>query len=152
MSKSVQFKKYVGNPKKINKTFAQSFTSKTINPTDFIDDQEPQLVMNYDSSIYNNANYAVIGNDYYFITDRGLDTAEKMVLYLKKDVLETNKTELLQTDVIPLRVGNDINAFIHDDQDINASYKDVQNYYIGELEFNANSPVILAAMGSRSVI
>lgn len=152
MSKTVQFKKYTGTPNKINKTLSGVGDTKTINPTDFLDDQTPQLVMDYDGTIYSGANYVIIGNDYYFITDRGLDTAQRMVFELKKDVLETNKTELLQIDVIPLRVGNDINAFIHDDQDINAVYKDIQNYYIGELEFNASSPVILAAMGSRSVI
>lgn len=152
MSMTVQFKKYTGNPKKINKTFAASYTSKTINPTDFYEDQQPQLILAYDATLYANANYCVIGSDCYFIRNRGLDTGNRMIFFLEKDLLTTIKAELLQLDVIPYRVGNDVNAFIHDDRDITATYKDVQNYFIGSLEFNDASPVILAAMGSRSVI
>lgn len=152
MSMTVQFYKYQGHPNKVNKTFATTYQPKIINPTEAFDDQNPMLILSYDSTIYNNANYCIIGTGCYFIESRALETAQRMILNLKKDVLMSNKTELLQTDVIPLRVGNDINSFIHDDQDISATYKDVQNYYIGSLEFNASSPVILAAMGSRSVI
>lgn len=152
MSMTVHFYRYQGHPNKVNKTFATTYSPKIINPTEAFDDQTPMLILSYDSTIYNNANYCIIDTGCYFIESRALETGQRMILNLKKDVLMSNRTELLQTDVIPLRVGNDINAFIHDDQDISATYKDVQNYYIGSLEFNGNSPVILAAMGSRSVI
>ena len=113
MSADVYFYKYKGNPKKINKTFSNTYSSKTINPTDFVDDQEPQLILNYDSTIYSNANYAKIGSDCYFIKDRGFDTAHRMVLFLKKDLLTT----YLRNKNIPViinRSSNTFNSYIND--------------------------------------
>ena len=154
MSKVVSFHKYVGNPKKINKEFSNDYGTKTINPTDFIDDQEPQLVMNYDSTIYNNANYAVIGNDCYFINDRGLDTAERMVLKLEKDLLMTNRTEILQTPIIVERSTTVIDSWMADVLEAHTVQKITQNYLIGDLRpsLTASCKIVLAAVGSKDVI
>ena len=154
MSKVVSFHRYIGNPKKINKEFSNNYGTMTINPTDFIDDQEPQLVLNYDSTIYNNANYAIIGNDYYFMSGRGLDTAQRMVLKLEKDLLMTNKAEILQTPIIVERSTEIIDSWMADTLEAHTVQKITQNYLIGDLRpsLTASCKIVLAAVGSKDVI
>ena len=114
MSMTVQFKKYTGNPKKINKAFAATYTSKTISPTDFYDDDEPQLILAYDSQLYVNTNYCVIGSDYYFIRDRGLDTGNRMIFFLEKDLLTTHKADILGCKAVINRSSSAYNSYMAD--------------------------------------
>ena len=150
MSKSVNFYRYTGNPKKINKTFANTYNSMTIDPTDFVDDQEPQLVLHYDSTIYNNANYAVIGNDYYFIRDRGFDTARRMVLYLEKDLLMTMKNQLMNVEVIADRSSNLYNSYIGDSGVVFKSNAEIINYDLGAVGTYDQSSMVVVAIGGKN--
>lgn len=156
MSMTVEFKKYTGNPKKIHKTFAATYTSKTINPTDFYEDQQPQLILAYDATLYANANYCVIGSDYYFIRDRGLDTGNRMIFFLEKDLLMTIKDELMNVEVIADRSSNLYNSYMNDPvQARQANYETInyQFYHVG-----APSPVgayghgrlVLVTIGGRT--
>lgn len=150
MGAIVNFYKYTGNPKKINKTFATTYSPKTINPTDFVDDAQPQLVMHYDSTIYNNANYAVIGSDCYFITDRGFDTAQRMVLYLEKDLLMTMKNQLMNVEVIADRSSNLYNSYIGDSGVVFKSNAEIINYDLGAVGTYDQSSMVVVAIGGKN--
>ena len=128
MSMTVTFYKYTGNPKKINKAFAATYASKTIEPTDFYDDEEPQIILLYNPQIYNNANYCIIGSDCYFIRDRGLDVGNRMILYLEKDLLTTVKDELLNVEVIADRSSNLYNSYMNDPVQARQANYETQNY------------------------
>jgi hypothetical protein len=151
---TVQFYKYIGNPKKIHKTFSATYESKTINPTDVYDDQQPILILSYDSTIYNNANYCVIGSDCYFIPNRALETGQRMVLNLDKDLLMTNRAEIEQTRIIVERSTTMIDSWMPDTLEAHTVQKITQNYLIGNLRSSlvGSCKVILAAVGSRDVI
>lgn len=154
MSLTVKFYKYTGNPKKIHKTLSQIGDSIEISPTDILDDQQPQLILSYAATRYNNANYCAIGSDYYFITDRGLDTGQRMILYLEKDLLMTNQAELDQTDIIVERSTTMIDSWMPDTLEAHTVQKITQNYLIGDLRpsLTASCKVVLAAVGSKDVI
>lgn len=153
MSLSVSFYKYVGNPKVIHKSIGSAIATITIKPTDFYDDQEPTLILNYNSTIYATANYCSIGGDYYFINDRGLDTAERMRLMLDKDLLFTNAAEINATDIITERdyMGD---SWIVDPLQVRTVQKITQNYEMGDIGrgFTRVGRVILAAIGSKDVV
>lgn len=150
MSMTVQFKKYTGNPKKINKAFAATYTSKTISPTDFYDDEEPQLVLAYDSSLYANANYCIIGSDCYFIRDRGLDTGNRMIFFLEKDLLTTIKNELMNVEVIADRSSNLYNSYIGDSAVVFKSNPEIINYDLGSIGSYDQSNMVVVAIGGAS--
>lgn len=154
MSMTVNFYKYTGNPKKIHKEFSATYTAKLINPTDTFDDQTPMLILTYDSTIYNNSNYCVIGTDCYFIKDRALETAQRMILYLDKDYLMTHRAEIDQTDIIVERSTTMIDSWIPDTLEAHTVQKITQNYLIGDLRpsLTASCKVVLAAVGSKDVI
>lgn len=139
MSMTVNFYKYTGNTKKINKAFAATYTSKTISPTDFYDDEEPQLILAYDSSLYNNANYCIIGSDCYFIRDRGLDTGNRMIFFLEKDLLTTVKNELMNVEVIADRSSNLYNSYMNDPVQARQANYETINYEF--FHIGAPSPV-----------
>lgn len=151
---TVKFYKYTGNPKKIHKTIEQVGAAITINPTDFLDDQQPQLILSYDSSRYDNANYCTIDSDYYFITNRGVDTGQRMVLILEKDYLMTHQAELDQTDIIVERSTTRIDSWMPDTLEAHTVQKITQNYLIGNLRSSliGSCKVVLAAVGSKDVI
>lgn len=153
MSLTVTFYKYSGNPKVIHKSLGSATATITINPTEFYDDQEPKLILNYNSTIYANANYCSIGGDYYFIEDRGLDTAERMILILQKDLLKTNAAEIDATDIITQRdyMGD---SWIVDPLQVRTVQKVTQNYEMGDIGrgFTRGGRVILAAIGSKDVV
>lgn len=154
MSMTVNFYKYTGNPKKIHKEFSATYNSKIINPTDTLDDQQPMLILTYDATIYNNSNYCKIGTDYYFIKDRAVETAQRMILYLDKDYLMTRKDEIDQTDIIVERSTTMIDSWMPDTLEAHTVQKITQNYLIGNLRSNlsASCKVVLAAVGSKDVI
>lgn len=139
MSMTVTFYKYTGNTKKINKTFATSYTPITISPTDFYDDEEPQLILLYDPRIYNNANYCTIDTDSYFIRDRGLDTGSRMILYLEKDLLTTVRNELMNVEVIADRSSNLYNSYMNDPVQARQANYETINYEL--FHIGAPSPV-----------
>lgn len=156
MSMTVQFYKYTGNPKKINKTLPTAVRTLTINPTDLYDDQQPQLILAYDTNnatVYNNANYCSIDSVYYFITDRALNTGSRMVLFLEKDLLMTYASEINATDIITQRdfMGD---AWIVDPLQVRTVQKITQNYFMGDIGrgYTRGGRVILAAIGAKDVI
>ena len=147
---NVTFKKYSGNPKKINKTFTQSWDTILVRPTDFVSDEQPQLILNYDSNIYNNANYAIIDNEYYFITDHGTDTAERMVLTLEKDLLMTYRNQILNLDVIADRSSNLYNSYINDPIQRHQANHEVQNYEFYKVGNYRHGRLVLVTIGGRT--
>lgn len=154
MSMTVNFYKYTGNPKKIHKEFSAAYASKNIDPTDTLDDQQPMLILMYDATIYNNANYCIMGTDCYFIKDRATAPAQRMILYLDKDYLMSHKAELDQTDIIVERSTTMIDSWMPDTLEAHTVQKITQNYLIGNLRANlsASCKVVLAAVGSKDVI
>lgn len=147
MSMTVNFYKYTGNPKKINKTFAVTYNSKLISPTDTFDDQTPMLILNYDATIYSNANYCIIGSDCYFIHDRALETAQRMTLFLEKDYLMSNRDELLNLDVITNRTVNEYNSLLFDDRQKTPINYTTYSIDVGTVGDFTQSSIILAAIG-----
>ena len=149
MSLTLQFYNTKDNPKKINKTITAVGAAISLDPFEDFDLENPYVILNNGTSV---GNYAKIGNDYFFAEEPVLMTGKRKMVKFVKDVLESNKSELLELEVIPLRSANSINSYIHDGDEIYTSYKTVQNYYFGELSFTPDSKIILAAMGSRDVI
>lgn len=91
------FYKYTGDNRVVNKTLTDQSTATTLSPYQPLDELRGTLIV---SPSYEAYNYVKIGNIYYFVSKRTLDTAGRLVLELREDVLMTLKSQLYKLDCV----------------------------------------------------
>ena len=145
------FFRYTGNPKKVLKQLSGGITVSNIKPYTDYSRNNPYLIITYNVQIYN-CNYVEIDGEYYFITDRELQTGDKMVLTCHKDVLTDLLTNgnnaIVNLPVIVGRSSSDYNSYISDSmQNSQANYT---TYSIAfDTDFALNSNIIVCAIGGE---
>lgn len=150
MSLTLQFYNTTSNPKKINKSIAAVGGAITLNPFEDFDLENPYVILDNNTSV---GNYAKIGTDYFFAEDPVLMTGNRKMVRFTKDVLMSNKTELMGVSIITERefMGD---SWIVDPLQVRTVQKITQNYFMGDIGrgFTRGGRVILAAIGSKDVI
>lgn len=157
---NVSFYTITDDPKKVSKTLGNAvMTKNNIQPFDPLSEQEPVLIMTYNSA-YDGVNYAKItegGREWYYFVDQPILTPGQSVsLQLRIDVLMTNRTELLNLDVIIQRSSINYNSYMYDDKQrgqVNrTTFSAVFPGHFGTgNEFTYNGQIYVAAIGGGGV-
>lgn len=95
------FYHYTGDNKVVNKTLTDMTSAVTLAPYEPLDELRGYIIV---SPTYEAYNYVKIGNIYYFVTGRTFDTAGRLRIELREDVLMTLKSQLYALDCIFERV------------------------------------------------
>lgn len=145
------FFNYTGNPKKILKQLSGGITVTGIKPFEDFNEQNPALIIAYNPTIYER-NYVVIDGHFYFITDRFLQTGNRMEITCKKDVLTellTNgNNNIVNLPVIVGRSSSDYNSYINDT--LQGGQVNFTTYSIAfDTDFALNSDIIVCAIGGE---
>jgi hypothetical protein len=145
------FFRYTGNPKKVLKQLSGGITVSGIQPFEDLSEQNPSLIVSYNPAIYD-CNYVVIDGHYYFITDRFLQTGNRIEITCKKDVLTdllTNgNNSVLNLPVIVERSSSDYNSYISDS--MQSEQVNYTTYSIAfDTDFALNSSIIVCAIGGE---
>lgn len=130
MSISLQFYNTTSNPKKINKTIAAVGGTISLDPFEDFDLENPYVILNNNTAV---GNYAQIGSDYFFAEQPILMTGNRKMVRFTKDVLMSNKAQLLNVDVIAERSSNLYNSYMYDPVQAMQSNYEVQNYQFYEI-------------------
>lgn len=157
---NVSFYTIKDDPKKVTKTLGNAvITRNNIQPFDPLSEQEPVLILNYNSA-YDGVNYAKItkdGRDWYYFVDQPILTSGNSVsLQLRIDVLMTNRAELLNLDVIIQRSSTDYNSYMYDDKQMGqvnrTTFSTVFPGHFGTGNtFTYNGQIYVAAIGGGGV-
>ena len=123
---NVVFYKNTSDYKCVNKTLTEI---KKIENAVFKDSNNiitPQLLISYDSDIFN-CNYCYISdnNRYYYINDIVKMQGGKLLITCDVDVLMSNKNEILQLTATVDRNENESNAYLIDENYKVLSYKEI---------------------------
>lgn len=123
---NVVFYKNTSDYKCVNKTLTEI---KKIENAVFKDSNNiitPQLLITYDSNIFN-SNYCYISdnNRYYYIKDIVKMQGGKLLVDCEVDVLMSNKNEILQLTATVDRNENESNAYLIDENYKALSYKEI---------------------------
>lgn len=150
MSLTLQFYNTKSNPKQINKTITAVGAAINLNPFEDFDLEDPFVILDNGTPV---GNYAKIDNDYFFAEEPVLMTGERKMVRFTKDVLMSNKTELMGVNIITERefMGD---SWIVDPLQVRTVQKITQNYEMGDIGhgFVQGGRVILAAIGSKDVV
>lgn len=148
---SLQFYNTTDNPKKINKTLSAVGATISLAPFEDFDLENPYVIINNGVAV---GNYAKIDNNYFFAEQPILMTGNRKMVRFTKDVLMSNRTEILQTPIIVERSTTVIDSWMADVLEAHTVQKITQNYLIGDLRSNLNSSckIVLAVVGSEDVI
>lgn len=146
------FYNYTGNPKKVLKQLTNGYTLPNIKPYADFSENNPYLIISYNQHIYYNCNYAIIDSSYYFITDRELQTGNKMVLTCHKDVLTdiltVDNRSIVNLPVIVSRSTTDYNSYISDTmQGTQVNYTTYSMAFDSDFALSAN--IIVCAIGGE---
>ena len=95
---------------------------------------------------YNGLNYALINNVYYFVTDKTILTNNFIELKLHIDVLMTYKDKFLGLNCIVKRNENNYNAYFHDNELSQYSYKPVQTKLFSNNDVFLGNSLILTTV------
>lgn len=145
------FYNYTGNPKKVLKQLTNGITVSNIKPYTDFSRNNPYLIIAYNAQIYN-CNYAIIDGEYYFITDRELQTGNKMVLTCHKDVLTdiltVDNRSIVNLPVIVSRSTTDYNSYISDTmQGTQVNYTTYSMAF--DTDFSLSANIIVCAIGGE---
>lgn len=130
MSISLQFYNTTSNPKKINKSITAVGSEITLNPFEDFDLENPYVILDNGTSV---GNYAKIGNDYFFAEQPILMTGNRKMVKFVKDVLMSNKAQLMNVEVIAERSSNIYNSYMNDPVQALQSNYEIQNYQFYEI-------------------
>lgn len=130
MSLTLQFYNTTSNPKKINKAISAVGGAITLNPFEDFDLENPYVILDNDTSV---GNYAKIDNDYFFAEQPILITGKRKMVKFTKDVLMSNKAQLMNVEVIAARSSNIYNSYMNDPVQAMQSNYEVQNYQFYEI-------------------
>ena len=115
MSFNVNFYNMKDDPINLEKSLTETplHIATSLQPYEPLSEITGRIIVQYDSDI-DNCNYVSMLNKYYFITDRQLDTAQRIIIYLKTDVLATYSAGIKECDCIPVRNTTTNNPYITD--------------------------------------
>ena len=130
MSLTLQFYNTKDNPKKINKTITAVGAAISLDPFEDFDLENPYVILDNGTSV---GNYATIGNDYFFAEVPILMTGRRKMVRFTKDVLMSNKDQLMNVEVIAARSSNLYNSYMNDPVQALQSNYEVQNYQFYEI-------------------
>lgn len=107
MATTVNFWRYSGSPKRIDKALAATpdMTRNAVTPFEPLDELRGYLIMEYNDDYYE-MTMAGIGWKYYHITDRTALTGGRIRLDLSVDVLYTYSSYILSTNAYCIRSEN----------------------------------------------
>lgn len=95
---------------------------------------------------YNALNYALINGVYYFVTDKIILNNNFIELKLHIDVLMTYKEKFLELNCIVKRNENNYNAYFHDNELSQYSYKPVQTKLFSNNDVFLGNSLILTTV------
>lgn len=96
--------KYSGDPRVVNKSLeSTSSTISVIEPYEALDELRGSIII-AGSAANESANYCLLNGRYYYIEDRIKDTAGRLRLNLREDVLMTLKNKLYKLSAVFDRV------------------------------------------------
>ena len=95
---------------------------------------------------YNVLNYALINGIYYFVTDKAILSNNFIELKLHIDVLMTYKDKFLGLNCIVKRNENNYNAYFHDNELSQYSYKPVQTKLFSNNDVFLDNSLILTTV------
>lgn len=147
MSLTLQFYNTTSNPKKINKTIAAVGGAITLNPFEDFDLENPYVILDNGTSV---GNYAKIDNDYFFAEQPILMTGNRKMVRFTKDVLMSNKAQLLNVDVIAERSSNLYNSYMYDPVQAQQANKEIQNYEFYKVGNYGHGRLVLVTIGGRT--
>ena len=139
------FCKYAGKNDTINKTLT-TVATLTIKPYNDFDDNNPYLIIAYNSAI-EDCNYCIIDGVKYFIETPIKNIGNRLELRLTKDLLSTYAAELMQCNAIIDRNSVNYNSYIHDESQKMCVNKTTFSIPLGSLTFSGNSPIIISLIG-----
>ncbi len=154
MGLACSFYNYGGNARKISKDLGSAAASTgNCEPYNTTDSMNPSILCEYIAGVAG-CNMAIVSDGTvsktYFITSVSYTTGGKMIVNLHVDVLSTYGGQILGCAAVCERTSNNdsINARIPDPQQHHYSRQLIDNYTLGEFNFNAsNSPLILMTAG-----
>lgn len=145
---SLQFYNTTSNPKKINKTLSAVGASISLAPFEDFDLENPYVIINNGVAV---GNYAKIGNDYFFANEPILMTGNRKMVRFVKDVLMSNKDQLLNVEVIADRSSNYYNSYITDPTVKFQTNSETINYKLQTIGTWQNDAVIVVTIGGKEL-
>lgn len=106
---------YSGVNNKLNKTNDLIVVRNTtsLKPFEIFDVENPRLIVDYDATLVP-VNYIKVDDYYYFVTSPAYQNGNRLIFELDKDVLMSNLSDLLESEVIIDRSSSDYNSYIFD--------------------------------------
>ncbi len=148
MSLTLQFYNTTSNPKKINKAITAVGGAISLDPFEDFDLENPYVILNNGTAV---GNYAKIDNDYFFAEEPILMTGNRKMVRFIKDVLMSNKDQLMNVEVIADRSSNYYNSYINDPTIKFQANAETINYKLGEIgSWVGNETVTVVAIGGVS--
>lgn len=155
MSLTVDFYNYTGEMSVVSKSLGIALASPSCTPIQALDDLTGTIIIDYDAAV-ENANYAKISTEYYFVTDKAKLTGGKMQINLRKDVLTTYAADIRATPAIIARTqdSNYTNSYLPDNlQRVYANKKTaIKNFTGASFEYShvddGYFQIVLGAVGS----
>lgn len=144
---SLQFYNTTSNPKKINKTISAVGGAISLDPFEDFDLENPYVILNNNTAV---GNYAQIGSDYFFAEQPILMTGNRKMVRFTKDVLMSNKAQLLNVDVIAERSSNLYNSYMYDPVQAQQANKEIQNYEFYRVGNYGHGRLVLVTIGGRT--
>lgn len=147
MSLTLQFYNTTSNPKKINKTISAVGAAIDISPFEDFDTENPYVIIDNDTAV---GNYAKIDNDYFFAEQPILMTGNRKMVRFTKDVLMSNRAQLLNVEVIAERSSNLYNSYMYDPVQAQQANKEIQNYEFYKVGNYGHGRLVLVTIGGRT--
>lgn len=144
---SLQFYNTTDNPKKINKTLSAVGATISLDPFEDFDTENPYVIINNGTAV---GNYAKIDNDYFFAEQPILMTGNRKMVRFTKDVLMSNKAQLLNVEVIAERSSNLYNSYMFDPVQAQQANKEIQNYEFYRVGNYGHGRLVLVTIGGRT--
>ena len=148
MPVSLQFYNTTDNPKKINKTLSAVGAAISLAPFEDFDLENPYVIINNGVAV---GNYAKIDNDYFFANEPILMTGKRKMVRFTKDVLMSNKAQLLNVEVIADRSSNYYNSYITDPTVKFQTNSETINYKLQTIGTWQNDAVIVVTIGGKEL-
>lgn len=145
---SLHFYNTTDNPKKINKSISAVGGAISLAPFEDFDLENPYVIINNGVAV---GNYAKIGNDYFFAEEPILMTGNRKMVRFVKDVLMSNKDQLLNVEVIADRSSNYYNSYITDPTVKFQTNSETINYKLQTIGTWQNDAVIVVTIGGKEL-
>lgn len=145
---SLQFYNTTDNPKKINKSIAAVGGAISLAPFEDFDLENPYVIINNGVAV---GNYAKIDNDYFFADEPILMTGNRKMVKFVKDVLMSNRNQLMNVEVIADRSSNYYNTYITDPTVKFQTNSETINYKLQTIGSWQRNNVVVVAIGGKEL-